>query len=541
MRLRKLHAGWLRRADNQTALTMPTAKYQSVAVPVDLAEYASLLAYLEEASEVVEVDHIPLVSPGVEVLQAAGVKLVVPLIAQGQLIGVLSLGERQSGADYSTDDRHLLDNLSTDAASALRVAQLVQQQEVHARERERIDQELKIARLIQQTLLPKELPALDGWRMAAYYQPAREVGGDFYDLLALKDGRLGIVIGDVTDKGIPAALVMATTRAILRMMGQQCSSPGEVLSNANNALCPDMPRNMFVTCLYAILNPITGQLCYANAGHGAPYRRSKHGVDELMARGMPLGLMPEMQYEEQETTLKPGETVLFYSDGLIEAHNPQGQMLGFEGLQTLLATYDDKGKGQIDFLLNEMTRFIGPNWEQEDDITLLSLQRFGTSSFISISHRATQEIRLATLEYRIKNRIPLGEYILSSEPGNERLAMEYVAKAVAQFNLPEDRLENLKTAVAEATTNAMEHGSGYGSGKPVTLRVRAAKNSISVQILDYGKGMASSVPTVPDLDAKLAGTETPRGWGLFLIRNLVDDLKLSQEGDMNSTELILYL
>ncbi|HEX3050309.1 MAG TPA: SpoIIE family protein phosphatase [Aggregatilineaceae bacterium] len=520
---------------------MPTAKDQSIAVPVDLAENDPLLVYLEEASAVVEVDHIPLASPGVDALKNAGVKLVVPLIAQGQLIGVLSLGERQSGADYSTDDQRLLSNLSTDAASALRVAQLVQQQEFHARERERIDQELKIARLIQQTLLPKELPALDGWRMAAYYQPAREVGGDFYDLLALKDGRLGIVIGDVTDKGIPAALVMATTRAILRMMGQQCSSPGEVLSNANNALCPDMPRNMFVTCLYAILNPITGHLRYANAGHGAPYRRSKHGVDELMARGMPLGLMPEMQYEEQETTLKPGETVLFYSDGLIEAHNPQGQMLGFDGLQTLLATYDDNGKGQIDFLLNEMARFIGPNWEQEDDITLLSLQRFGTSSFISISHRATQEIRLATLEYRMKNQIPLGEYILSSEPGNERLAMEYVAKAVAQFNLPQDRLENLKTAVAEATTNAMEHGSGYGSGKPVTLRVRASKNSISVQILDYGKGVASPIPTTPNLDAKLAGRETPRGWGLFLIRNLVDDLKLSREGDMNSTELVLYL
>src|SRR5262249_19522758 len=159
------------------------------------------------------------------------------------------------------------------------------------RERERIEQELHVARLIQQTLLPKELPALPRWQLDAYYQPAREVGGDFYDFLTFDDERLGIVIGDVTDKGVPAALVMATTRSILRSAAQTTASPGKVLEQTNNLLYPDIPAKMFVTCLYAILDPHSGHLCYANAGHDLPYRRYGDTVCELRATGMPLGLM----------------------------------------------------------------------------------------------------------------------------------------------------------------------------------------------------------------------------------------------------------
>src|SRR5690242_7287114 len=136
---------------------------------------------------------------------------------------------------------------------------------------------MRIARLIQQTLLPKELPALPGWNVAAYYQPARAVGGDFYDFLALGDGQLGMVIGDVTDKGVPAALVMATTRSILRTAAQGETSPGHVLQQANNLLCPDIPPKMFVTCLYAILDPEPGRIRYANAGHDLPYQRHADG------------------------------------------------------------------------------------------------------------------------------------------------------------------------------------------------------------------------------------------------------------------------
>jgi serine phosphatase RsbU (regulator of sigma subunit) len=233
-------------------------------------------------------------------------------------------------------------------------------------------------RLIQQTLLPKTLPKLPGYNVAAYYQPAREVGGDFYDFLELEDGRLGLVVGDLTDKGIPAALVMATTRAMLRATAQRLFSPGDVLRRANEALVADIPPNMFITCLYAILEPESSRLHYANAGHDLPYRRRagrSQGAEELRARGMPLGLMSGMEYEEKEIVLEKGESILFYSDGLVEAHDPHHEMFGFPRLQGLVGAHRSGGSSLIAFLLSELSRFTGENWEQEDDITLVTLER----------------------------------------------------------------------------------------------------------------------------------------------------------------------
>jgi PAS domain S-box-containing protein len=255
----------------------------------------------------------------------------------------------------------------------LKIAMAKQQEE--AQERERIEQELRIARLIQQTLLPKSLPELDGYQIAVYYQPAREVGGDFYDSLELPDGRLGLIVGDVSGKGVPAAIVMAITRTMLRA-AYRLGSPAEILEQANNILYPEIPPNMFVTCLVALLNSRAGRLHYANAGHNPPYLRHADGVsEELRATGMPLGLMPNMSYEQKEITLEPGESVLFYSDGLVEAHDPRREMFGFPRMQEFVGAHPG-GATLIDFLLAELEHFTGEEWEQEDDITLLTLQRF---------------------------------------------------------------------------------------------------------------------------------------------------------------------
>src|SRR5215207_6465632 len=252
---------------------------------------------------------------------------------------------------------------------------MAKQQEV-AQERERTEHELRVARLIQHTLLPKSLPELEGHQIAVYYQPAREVGGDFYDFLDLPDGRLGLIVGDVSGKGVPAAIVMAITRTLLRAAYRMGSpAPGEILEQANNILYRDIPANMFVTCLAALLDSRTGRLQYANAGHDLPYVRHADGVGRLRARGMPLGLMPNMSYEQKEITLEPGESILLYSDGLVEAHNPQREMFGFPRMQGFVGAHPDAAT-LIDSLLAELERFTGEEWEQEDDITLVTLQRF---------------------------------------------------------------------------------------------------------------------------------------------------------------------
>ncbi len=152
-------------------------------------------------------------------------------------------------------------------APALRLAQILEAQAVQVQERERINQELRVARLIQQQFLPAGVPDIPGWTIGAYYRPAREVGGDFYDFLHLPDGRIGIVIGDVTDKGVPAALVMATTSGLVREIANQGGEPAEVLERVNRRLVDDIPPNMFVTCQFAAFEPATGLLTLANAGH----------------------------------------------------------------------------------------------------------------------------------------------------------------------------------------------------------------------------------------------------------------------------------
>jgi serine phosphatase RsbU (regulator of sigma subunit)/predicted ester cyclase len=248
-------------------------------------------------------------------------------------------------------------------------------------ERERVEQELQVARRIQQATLPTEVPDLEGWEISPYYRPAREVGGDFYDFLELEDGRLGFVVGDATGKGVPAALVMSITCGMLEAVtqGLDPSSPGEVLTQVNEALSARIPPNMFVTCFYAILDPKSGHLLYANAGHDLPYLRRGSDAVELRARGMPLGLMPGLTYEEGEGALREGESVLFYSDGVVEAHDPHGEMFGFPRLQTLIAEHsEERSLGY--FLLDELYSFVGDGWEQEDDITLLTLRRSSSLS-----------------------------------------------------------------------------------------------------------------------------------------------------------------
>jgi len=248
------------------------------------------------------------------------------------------------------------------------------------RERERFEQELRVARRIQQALLPKELPLLENWDIVPYYQPAREVGGDFYDFLPLSDGCVGVIIGDVSGKGIAAALVMANTQSVLRAVALGSATPGELLAQVNEVLVAYIPPNMFVTCFCGILDPESGRLTYANAGHSPPFRQHEGKATALLATGMPLGLMPSMAYEEKVTTLLPGDDVLFYSDGLIEVHNPEREMLGSSRVRVLVTEHAPGAKRLTAHVVEELGRFTGEGWEQEDDITLVTLERLEAQS-----------------------------------------------------------------------------------------------------------------------------------------------------------------
>jgi serine phosphatase RsbU (regulator of sigma subunit) len=311
---------------------------------------------------------------------AEGDKVVTPNIGSGsvdqrELEGVAPSGVRITIENITID--RLVDGKIVEERVVSDSSPFFQQRMEQERlERERVEQELRVARSIQRASLPEEVPTLEGWQISPFYQPAREVGGDFYDFHYLSEGRLGLVVGDATGKGVPAALVMSTTCGMLQAVSQTLDSysPGEVLAQANATLVARIPANMFVTCFYAILDPERGSLSYANAGHDLPYLR-RHGgeCEELRARGMPLGLMPGMGYEEKEIVLDAGEAALFYSDGLVEAHDPEGEMFGFPRLRAFVEEHGEESSFE-ELLLEELHSFVGEGWEQEDDITLLTLR-----------------------------------------------------------------------------------------------------------------------------------------------------------------------
>jgi serine phosphatase RsbU (regulator of sigma subunit)/anti-sigma regulatory factor (Ser/Thr protein kinase) len=485
---------------------------------LDIPPGDPLLAYFRKASGVVEIEKLRFDTPALRSLREAGVKLAVPLVSQGELIGLLNLGPRRSEQDYSSEDKRLLNTLATQAAPALRVAELARLQQIEARERERVEQELRVARVIQETLLPDVTPALPGWHLAAFWQPARAVSGDFYDFLEFPDGRVGVIVADVTDKGVPAALVMATARSLLRAAAERLISPGEVLARANDQLCPDIPRNMFVTCLYLLLDPRTGQLTFANAGHNLPICATSHGIVELRATGMPLGLLPGMRYSETQGQIEPGDRLLLYSDGLVEAHNVKKEMFGFPRLRQIVGD-QPPGSDVIQTLMQALADFTGPDWEQEDDVTMLTIDREPPGSGSG---------------WRT-----LAEFSLPSQPGNERLAMEQVLELAKGMRFSMAKLERLKTAVGETTMNAMEHGNQYRAELVAKIQVLASDNALAVRITDFGGGKPIPEPEKPDLEAKLSGIQSPRGWGLFIIENMVDEMNVLADETHHTVELIM--
>jgi serine phosphatase RsbU (regulator of sigma subunit) len=241
-------------------------------------------------------------------------------------------------------------------------------------EQERTEYELRTARRVQERILPKALPDVEGWTLTTCWHPARSVGGDFYDCFAVDDDHIAVIIGDVTGKGVPAALVMATTCSLVRFVAEQLQTPGAMLARINDRIAADIPEKMFVTCLIAVLELSTGHVRFANAGHNLPLVRGTDGVRTLYARGMPLGLMKGTEYEESEDVIAAGELLLLYSDGIVEARNQRRELFGDRRLSAFIATLPAQ-QHLPESVCNEVWRFTGEGLQQEDDITMFVLER----------------------------------------------------------------------------------------------------------------------------------------------------------------------
>ena len=267
-----------------------------------------------------------------------------PLIAKGDPVGAMVIGVND--ADRIPDGRalNILKGIAQQTALAIDNARLYRE----SLERQRLEQELTLAREIQTSFLPKDAPSVPGWGLAADWQAARQVGGDFYDFVPLQDGRYGLVIADVADKGVPAALFMALSRTLMRAVAFTGRAPSEALKRVNQLIMSDARSDLFVTVFYALWNPVTGELAYANAGHNPPMLVRANGAMEMLTgRGIALGVIENISLEARSTHMATGDTLLLYTDGVTDALNDQDDAFGVERLSQVLEAARHQSAGEI--------------------------------------------------------------------------------------------------------------------------------------------------------------------------------------------------
>lgn len=303
--------------------------------------------------------------------------LCVPLTLKEKAIGVIYVDNRLQAGIFTQADLELLSAIASSAAIAIENARLYQV----AVEKGRMERELQMARKVQASLLPQETPALDGWEFASRWQPAREVGGDYYDFIPVKGRQLGVLIADVTDKGMPAALFMASTRSIMRATMPRAASPAEGITQANRLICAESDEGLFVTMFYLVVNPITGEVTYVNAGHNPPLLSQQTPASEgvqltrLSFTGNQLGMEQNSTYKQHSIYLKPGDFILLYTDGVTDATNPVEEEFGMLRLQELVISASEKNaEGLLDELEAAIHTFTGPT-TPVDDFTLVMVKR----------------------------------------------------------------------------------------------------------------------------------------------------------------------
>ncbi|MBS1913254.1 MAG: SpoIIE family protein phosphatase [Bacteroidetes bacterium] len=300
-----------------------------------------------------------------------GVRAAVPMEAQGSLRGLLLVGERLQ-YDFDEEDVEYLASLANLAIGALENARLLEEMIV----KERMEEDLRIAADIQQALLPRALPTVAGYELAAQTTPTQQVGGDCYDAIELHDGRVLITIADVSGKGTPASLLMASVQAAVRALAQLSLPLDDFVARVNDVIYNNTAPDKFITAFFGVIDPVAHTFTYVNAGHNPPFLFSADGISKLECGGVILGIMPSLiPYMVGTIVLQPGDLLLLYTDGVNEAFDTHQQEYGEARMQALFAnSHTCSAMEAVERLRADVRRFIGAA-PQSDDITIVTLRR----------------------------------------------------------------------------------------------------------------------------------------------------------------------
>ena len=379
----------------------------------------------------------------------------------------------------------------------------------------RIGSELRIAKGLQMAMLPKEFPSF----IKASITPAREVGGDIFDFFT-RDGKLFFCIGDVSGKGVPAAILMSVLHFLFRMVTSREDDPSVIVKSLNKELCRDNTSNMFVTFFLGVLDQSTGILRYCNAGHDKPVLVRKN-ISVLPAKAnLPLGVFPDVEFESQEMLIPDGGLLFLYTDGLTEAKNTEGKLFGMKRvIETLELSGRDPGTtscaGLLEIIEGKVKDFVS-SAEQSDDLTMMAIRFNKPTGY---------------------DEIPLGNISFTNNLENIGLLSDFIKGISSKLNLSQKNLSNVRLAVEEIVVNVINYAYPAGTTGDVSVEAFTQDGMLEFVIID--KGVAFDPTRKPEVDLSGSAEDRPiGGLGILLAHNLMDSLEYERVGDKNVLTMV---
>ncbi len=387
------------------------------------------------------------------------------------------------------------------------------------RDKERMESELKIAHNIQMGILPKTFPPFperDEFDIYAVLEPAREVGGDFYDFFFIDDEQICFVAGDVSGKGVPAALFMTMTKMLIKIYACQFKNPDKAMAMVNKELSRDNESCMFVTIFCAMLNLKTGAMCYTNGGHNPPVimRAEEKRAEFLPAIGGPaVGVIGDASYETAKLVLAPGDLICVYTDGITEAFDGKGAMFGDERLEEAVGSFHQGGaKGLVEKVLHEVKSFTG-NIPMSDDMTILTLEYFHPS--------------VKKAQSKDKKKIVITNRVLEI-----RRVADFMNGFWKENNLPPEALHDVDLAVEEIIVNIISYAYDDKNEHEIIFRIGLRDRRLLLEIEDTGKPFNPLAEPAPEVNVAVE-KRRPGGLGIHLVRSLMDKVRYTRHGEKN--------
>ena len=416
----------------------------------------------------------------------------------------------------------LLARVKTHLALKQSMDELSQAYDIIKQQKERMEEELNIGRDIQMSMLPLEFPAFpehDEFSIHALLQPAREVGGDFYDFFFINEDELVLVVGDVSGKGVPAALFMAVTKSVIKTRAMDDPSPASIVTRVNDEMSEDNPSSMFVTLFIAICNVRTGECRYTNAGHNPPYVRREDGqLDALTQRHGPIiGAMEDLAYKESSIDLGKGDQLFIFTDGVTEAMDSQDQLYSEKRLEELLESSMGSSVESLVSLALESVEAYADGAEQADDITMLAYCQQKEPN---------------------KSEYPRMSLVISSDFQEIGRLNRELARFARKNDLPDGVMRKLNIAMDDLINNIVSYGGDKGDGRTIEINCAYLDSRLMLEVADTGKPFNPfeelNVDTTASIEDRKIG-----GLGRLLVKELMDDVDYERRKDKNVVKLIM--